>query len=407
MHPGRGSAPSRPRNPQIQLLKMRKASAFLAIILLALLPSCRNGGKAAQDSGVLKVDSVYYAHGFTIKYYKDCKVVSIRDPWDTLRVRKNYILVDKERHSAKIPSDIPDEVRDNAVVIPVPVDRAVIYTSVHSAMAEQLGCIDRICGVCEPEYIISPEILSRVADGRIADLGMSTSPNIEKIIDLDAEVIIASPFENSGYGNAEKIGIPIVEAADYMEGHPLGRTEWVRFYGLLFGCRDRADSLFFETCSKYDHLKSLVADIPPQDKPTVIMERKYGALWGVPGAGSYVALFHSDAGADYIFSDLPGTSSVQLSFEEVFERAADVDFWLLKYGTKKPYTYSDLRSEYKPYSNFAAFRNHRIYTCNTLVTTYYDDITIHPDQILADLIYIYHPDVLPGHQPKYYFPMAE
>lgn len=373
--------------------------------MVLLLAGCRNGGGAAQQSSVLKVDSVYYAHGFTIKYYDDCKVVSIRDPWDTLKVRKNYVLVDKEKRSRRF--EVPAEARNNAVIIPVPVDRAVIYTSVHAAMTEQLGCIDRICGVCEPEYIISEEILARVADGRIADLGMSTAPNIEKIIDMDTEVIIASPFENSGYGNAEKIGVPIVEAADYMEGHPLGRTEWVRFYGLLFGCRDRADSLFFATCSKYDSLKALVSDIPMEERPTVIMERKYGALWGVPGAGSYVALFHSDAGANYIFKDLPGTGSVQLSFEQVFEQAADADFWLLKYGTKKPMTYADLRGEYKPYSNFAAFKNHKIYTCNTLVTSYYDDITIHPDQILADLMYIYHPNLLEGHQPKYYFPMEQ
>lgn len=380
----------------------------MSLLLLAvLLCGCRNGSKVGQVSSMPKVDSICYARGFSIKSYNDCKVVSIRDPWDTLRIRKNYVLVDKERHSGRIPADVPAEVRNNAVVIPVPVERAVIYTSVHSAMTEQLGCIDRICGVCEPEYIISPEILARVADGRIADLGMSTSPNIEKIIDLDAEIIIASPFENSGYGNAEKIGVPIVEAADYMEGHPLGRTEWVRFYGLLFGCSERADSLFFETCSKYDSLKALVSGIPEEEKPSVIMERKYGALWGVPGAGSYVAIFHADAGASYIFRDLEGTSSVQLSFEEVYENAADADFWLLKYGTRSEMTYGDLRREYRPYSNFAAFRNRRIYTCNTLVTSYYDDITIHPDQILADLIYIYHPGVLPGHQPRYYFPMAE
>ena len=189
---------------------MKRLSIYI-VILSVLLPAlllagCRNGGKAVQESGVLKVDSVYYAHGFSIRYYKDCKVVSIRDPWDTLRVRKNYVLVDKERHSGKIPDDVPAEVRNNAIVIQVPVERAVIYTSVHSAMTEQLGCIDRICGVCEPEYIISPEILARVADGRIADLGMSTSPNIEKIIDLDAEMIIASPSKTAAMAMPRRLG---------------------------------------------------------------------------------------------------------------------------------------------------------------------------------------------------------
>ena len=386
---------------------MKKTYLLLLLLSALVLPACKNNVKEGQGTAVIKVDSICYAHGFTVKYYKDCQVVSIRDPWDTLKVRKNYVLVDKDRLAAEPPVEIPAEVRGNEVLIPVPVDKAVIYTSVHAAMTEELGCIDRICGVCEPQYILSGEILDRVADGRIADLGMSTAPNIEKIIDIGTEMIIASPFENSGYGNAEKIGVPIVEAADYMEGHPLGRTEWVRFYGLLFGCPERADSLFSATCDRYEKLKSLTAAIPEDDRPTVIMERKYGALWGVPGNDSYVALMHRDAGSRYMFSDLPGTGSVQMSFEQVFERAADADFWLMKYGSPKDMSYADLKSEYKPYSNFAAFRNRRIYTCNTLVTSYYDDITIHPDQILADLIFIYHPDVLPGHQLKYYFPMRE
>ena len=202
---------------------------LLLFVALLCLGACGRG-KSPAEGAVRAADTLSFARNLRIEYFDDYVSVKIRDPWDTLRQRQHYVLIDRDKpRPAQLPSD--------GIVIPVPVERAVIYTSVHTAIAEQLGALDRVAGVCEPEYITSPVVLDRIAQGRIADLGVSTSPNVEKIVDLDCDLIIASPFENSGYGSAEKLGIPIVEAADYMENHPLGRTEWVLFYGLLLGTR--------------------------------------------------------------------------------------------------------------------------------------------------------------------------
>lgn len=362
--------------------------------------SCHNRREAPSADTAI-VDSLEYARGLKISNYKDFTKVTLRDPWDTLKTRKEYFLVSRDTLKAK-PS-LRDSLSRKGILIATPVERVVIYTSVHSAMAEQMGLIDRIAGVCEPEYITSNEILRRIDNQSIAELGNSASPNVEKIISLNSEAIIASPFENSGYGAAEKLGIPIVEAADYMENHPLGRTEWVKFYGILFGCRNIADSLFEATKANYEALRLKTAAL--SYKPTVLLERKWGQTWAVPAAGSYVGQLHSDAGSQYIFSEITSSNSVHKSFEEVFDRGCNADFWFMKYGSKSPLTYDDLRKEYQPYSNFKAFKSQKIYGCNTLVSTYYDDITLHPDRILADLIFIYHPELLPGHQLKYYFPL--
>ena len=294
---------------------------------------------------------------------------------------------------------------EGGIVIRVPVEKAVVYTSVHTAIAEQLGALDRVAGVCEPQYITSPEVLRRIGEGRIADLGVSTSPNVEKIIDIGTDLIIASPFENSGYGSAEKLGVPIVEAADYMENHPLGRTEWVLFYGLLLGRRAEAEAVFARTERHYFELKAMAADCG--SRPTVVLERKYGNSWAVPSGGSYIGVIHADAGADYIFRDYAGPRSVHLSFEDVYDRAGDADFWFLKYDTKAPLTYDLLRQEYEPYANFRPWKERRIFACNTITSTYYEDITLHPDLVLEDLIAIYHPELLPDHVQRYYFPLDE
>lgn len=373
--------------------------SFWVILIAACLAlsSCSQSGRQSSSCNAGESTTLEYASGFSIERFEGYTKVAVRNPWDTLKTLHDYILVDREQ---PVPADLPE-----GTLIKVPVNKAVIYTSVHSAMAAQMDCLDKICGVCEPQYITCREVLDGIKSGAIVDLGLSTAPDIEKIINLEAEVILASPFENSGYGSAEKIGMPIVEAADYMENHPLGRTEWIKFYGLLFGKEAEADSIFNETCRSYNELKEMAAGC--NERPTVLLERKYGATWGVPGADSYIAVMHRDAGADYIFKEVSGTNSIQMSFENVFDEAYNADYWLMKHNNTGTFSYSDLKKEYQPYGNFEAFKNHRIFACNTVGTPYYDDITLHPDLILKDFISIYHPELLPGYKAKYYKPLDE
>lgn len=365
-------------------------------ILLALLCSCENRSGVGAGTDNFKADSIYYARGFEISRFDDCTLVTLRNPWDTLKTLKRYVLVERDK---PLPDSLPE-----GEIIRTPVERAVFYTTVHSSMVAQMGRIDAIKGICEVQYVTDSLILERIADGRIADIGLATAPNTEKIIDLNTELIIASPFENSGYGAAEKIGIPIVEAADYMERHPLGRTEWGRFYGLLFGEGERADSIFFATSERYNHLKELAAK--STYRPRVLLERKYGASWIIPAGDSYIGTIHTDAGADYVFREVEGNHNVYLPFEVVLDKAYDVDLWLFKYNTNHEFTYELLKDEYMPYSNFRPFKEKNIYICHTTRTGYYDDITLHPDRLLEDLIFIYHPELLPsGYTPRYYVPM--
>jgi len=334
---------------------------------------------------------------FTAQQHDGYTEVTLLDPWERGTVRSRFLLVP---HGEALPEGLPE-----GTIIRTPVHKAVVYTSLHASIIEQLGAIDCICGVCEPQYLTNEAVKAAVSEGRIANLGLSLSPDIEKIVEQEADLIIATPFQNSGYGTAEKIGIPIFEAADYMEQRPLDRASWVTLFGLLFDRQAQADSLLGATTRNYEALKELAASA--QTRPTVLLERKYGSAWGIPAGESYIATMHKDAGANYIFSDVPGTNSVQYSFEEVLDRAIEADFWLLKHNTTPgPFTYGMLEEEYAPYNNFEAFKQQHIFGCNTVEVSYYDDIAIHPDWILADFIKIYHPELLPDYQLRYYQPLA-
>lgn len=371
------------------------ARLLSAILMTVVIISC--SGNTGKES----VGTMQHAQYLDIQDLEGYTVVEITNPWDTTRILHRYILVPEE---AQVPAGIPQ-----GTLIRTPIDKIIVYSSVHASILDALGATGRISGVCEPEYMTSRTILEGIEKRRIIDCGSSMSPSIERIAQAGGRIIIASPFENSGYGTAGKLGIPIVEAADYMERTPLGRTEWVKLFGALLGCPEKADSLFNAAASDYNAIKSKVINHLRDSalRPTLIAERKYGASWDVPGGASYMARIYRDAGADYIFGDNTSESNINMSFENVLSKGIDADLWVLKYWSPEPMTYTSLEAEYSQYSKFRAFREHRVYGCNTGSSTYYDDIVLHPDWILEDLAAIFHPDIFPDKTPRYFFPLAE
>ena len=228
-----------------------------------------------------------YARNLCIVRFPDYTLAVLRNPWDTAKTLRTYALVDRHLPLPNLP--------EGAEAVRVPLERCMVYSSVHCSLFKELGALDRIAGICGLEYMNMPEIRLRCAEGRVADCGNSLSPDVEKIIDLHPDAILLSPFENSnGYGKIGKLGIPLVECADYMETSPLGRAEWMAFYGLLTGTCSRADSLFREVEAAYLRLKKLA--LQAESRPAVMSDLKYGATWYVSGGGSTTGKLFADAG---------------------------------------------------------------------------------------------------------------
>lgn len=366
----------------------------LFLFFIGWFASCAPGHKQSSAAEAIASDTTHYAQGIEILHFDGYKTVEVKDPWEEGQLLQRYILVGRDK---PLPGNLPA-----GTVVRVPLQKVAVYTSVHAAIIDLLGETHRIVGVCEPRYMDTPAIQEGLRAGRITDLGEANAPNVEKMIEIGTEYVIASPFQNSSYGPVEKIGIPIIEGADYMEALPLGRTEWIRFYGLLFDKEELADSLFRATEERYLALKALVAHV--DHRPTVVSEKKFGSSWYVPAGDSYVAHFFADAGADYLFNELPGAGSTPMAFETVLDRAIHADLWLIKYNQAEDMTYNELRTEYTPYEYFDAFKNQKIFGCNTGRVPYYEEFPLHPDYLLKDLVAVFHPELLPGYTPRYYVP---
>lgn len=364
----------------------------LFLLLLLLCVGCKTKDRSQSDKSGATV-AMRYAEQIQIDSCDGYWSVRVRNPWDTAKILHTYILVEQGR---ELPDNLPA-----GTLVRTPLRKSLIYSSVHCSLLVELDALDCIGGVCDLQYIYHPAVRTRCAEGGIVDAGNAMSPDLEKVIDLHPNAVLLSPFENSGgYGRIEKLGIPIIECADYMETSPLGRAEWMRFFGLLFGRKQQADSLFAEVEKRYASLKALVDTVSV--RPIVLSELRNGSAWYTPGGHSTIGRLYADAGAAYVWADDTRSGSVPLSFETVFDRGRNADFWLFKYNETVDKTLSSLRAEYAPYAGFRAFQTGRVFACNTGKVPFYEETPFRPDWLLKDLILVFHPECLPGETARYF-----
>ncbi|MBQ0048723.1 MAG: ABC transporter substrate-binding protein [Bacteroidales bacterium] len=358
---------------------------FLLLLLpLLLLTSCQPARQEGTDKEGDTV-ALHYARNLQMVEHEHYTLATLRNPWDTTQVLHRYALVD--RNEAHLPT-----LADATTIVRVPLQRAAVFCAVHSALLCELGVLDAIGGVTDSEYLTLSAVQHRLHDGSIADLGSSMAPNLERVMELSPDALMPSPFQNSGgYGRLERLGIPIIECADYMEVSPLARAEWIKFYGRLFGVGERADSLYAEVESQYHELKSATEHVGK--RPRLMAEKLVGGTWYTPGGQSTMGILYTDAGAHYLWADSPASGSLSLSLEHIMERALDADVWLIKYHSDHELSYDELANEHSAYKQFRPFREQHIYGCNTGKVRFFEETPFHPERLLRNLINILHPEL--------------
>ena len=349
--------------------------AGLAMVLIAV---------ACSDREVChRTDSMTeYADYLSLIEEDSCVTAMLTNPWKPDRILRSYVLTNDAETEFSLQSE------EN--VVHTPLCRVVVTTNSHARLLSELGLTDFIAGVCEEEYITDSLVRDRLDRGLIADCGNGMYPNIERIISLCPDAIFVSPFEEAGYGPLEMTGIPLIECADYMETSPLGRAEWMRFYGRLFNAGDKADSLFGQICDKYNNIRE--ETLTYNYRPSVMLDTKGSSAWYVAGGNSTIAKMIEDAGGKYLFSNNNKSGSVPLAFESVLERAADADIWLLKNSSARELTYENLAGDFQAYTRFKPFTTRNIWVCDVYGTPYFEMTAFHPELLLEELQQIFHQD---------------
>ena len=371
---------------------------FSVVVALA---SCRGGTNVSLSTADGDTLALKHSSLLTIVEHDGYTVAEISNPWKPGKLLHRYYLVPRTSDIKPQTSDFSD-----GTIVEVPVQRAAVFTTVHCALLTELGLGSHIVGVADAKYIKVPYIQEQIKAGHIVDCGNGLNPVVEKIMDVKPDVIMLSPFENSGgYGKTEEIGIPLIECAEYMETSPLARAEWMRFYGLLFGESAKADRLFQQVDSSYTALKQQAAKAG--QGRSVLVDKITGSVWYMPGGRSTIGQMLQDAGGRYPWATDNQSGSLSLPFETVLERAGESDVWMLRYSADHDLRQAELLSEFHGYSQLKAFRQHEVYGCNVELSMFYEDTPFHPDRLLCDFLQILHPDIIGLPPLRYYKKVKE
>lgn len=388
---------------------MKIKNIIFGALVVLLVVACQGGKTASGEGG--DTLQMKYAELLTIVKHNDGAYTEaiIENPWKKGTTLHKYILVPKGNEGDETVARLKDDIRENATlqmgshcdIVRTPLESNVVFTAPHCQLMYELGCKNAITGVCDKDYINIPDIKERVklSDGKastsdtdkvIIDCGSSMQPDMERIIALKPEGLLISPFENSGgYGKLNKLHIPIIETADYMETSPLGRAEWMKFYGLLFMSEERSDSLFSSIEKEYLALKAEAAKLP--QGLSILTERKMGSVWYVPGGKSTMGILLKDANAKYIFADDTHSGSLAYGPERILSKGTQVDVWAFKYFGGKALSKNDLLAEYEGYKVLKAFNSNSIYQVDTSTQPYFELTSFHPEILLREFIILAHP----------------
>ena len=385
----------------MRLIFIKISFVFLYIsIFTSCSSSQREKNLATEKDSTIVYDSisVNYSKRFSIKYCKGYKIIYVFGNRNNSDTTYTYVLYERGIQKPSIKS--------KAQFIQIPVNRVASLSSLYTGCLEKLNLRDKIVAVDDADFICDSSILSKVTKGEIKEVSKGTGNiNIEQTLLIRPELIITCGMGNPDKDINQQIihsGIPIAISVEHLETSPLAGAEWIKFFACFFNAEKKADSIFDNIVKRYTDLTRQTEKLT--NRPSVLTEMKYGDTWFVPGGKSFMAEMLKDAGANYIWKDDENFGSLQLSVEEVFNKSINTDYWLnlLFCNTKK-----DIESQDNRYTEIKAFKTGKLYNNNARLNkkggnAYWETGLMSPDEVLADMIFIFHSDLLPEHQLKYY-----
>ena len=371
-------------------------SLLLPACVLLLAVSCRGGAPKAGVSPVAgRAGAVAptYAEGFRVSYTDAGCLVDIQDPQREESQSFHYLLVPAGSKPAQVP--------EGYTALEVPVSRIVCMTSLQLSNFICLDELDRVVGITSTRHLFNPEMKERLADGRTAKIGIEGNFDNEVILGLDPDLILISPFKRGGYEALKGVDIPLIPHLGYKETTPLGQAEWIKFIGLLTGEEEKANAVFAGIEERYNALKALTANVA--ERPVVLSGELHGGNWYVGGGRSFLAQIFRDAGGAYFLPDDQNSGGLNLDFETVYSQTANARYWRIVNSYNGTFSYDALKAEDARYADLNAFREKGVIYCNMREKPFYENMPVQPDVVLADLIHIFHPELLPAdYQPVFY-----
>lgn len=374
--------------------------------LLSILSCNQSQTKVVNTTQTGTSVDISYAEGFLITHFEDHTILEVTAAFPGSDKSYPYVLVPRtlsRKRKEEIQKYYPQK------IIETPVQSVVVTSTTHIPSLEMLGVENSLTGFPNLDYVSSEKTRALIRQGKVKELGQNEALNTEIAIDLHPDVVVGFGVEgqNKSLNSLEKAGISVLYNGDWVEKDPLGKAEWIKFFGVLYDREIKADSIFNEIAHQYESTKALIAHVA--SKPTVLSGAMFKDVWYLPHGDSWPAKLIADAGGNYLWSDIEGTGSIALSIESVLEKGHTADFWI---APAQYSSYSKLENDHAIYASFEAFKNKKVYTFATKKgetggMLYYELAPNRPDLVLKDMVHYLHPTLLPDYTPYFFTPLED
>ena len=370
---------------------------LVTLFIGLLLVGCKQENTSKNSKLNIKQSiKIKYAKGFDIQYFNNYKKLIIKSPYQNAKEQFEYILTTTENKNTLVNS---------GTKITVPLQKVVVTSTTHIPMLELLNVENSLIGFPHTKYVSSTKTRKRIAAELVKEIGVKSALNTEILLDLKPDAVIGFSMtkNNKSLNLIEKSGIPVVLNGDWLEETPLGRAEWIKFFGVLFNKEKEADSIFNAIEKNYNDAKLIAskAKNAPSILSGAIMSKD---IWNLPAGESFVAQFLTDANTNYLWKDSKGKGSLSISFESILDRGKSADIWIAPgYFSSK----EQMLNNNQNYKEFNAFKKNQLFTFSNKVgetggVIYFELGPTRPDLVLKDIIKIAHPALLKGYKPTFF-----
>ena len=368
---------------------------IVSIAIFFMFTNCKQKENNLENSNK-STNSIKHAKGFSIEKYPDYSLLKVTNAYPDSKETYTYIL-----HKKAV--QLPDSLK-KYTAIEIPVKKIIVTSTTHIPSLEMLGVENTLVAFPSTQYISSEKTRALIDNGSIREIGNNNALNTEVILDIQPDVIVGFSIDGDikSFKTLEKSGQKILFNADWTEKTPLGKAEWLKFFGALYDLDDKANSLFSTIEKEYNEALALAQKTTSQ--PTILSGAIYEDQWYLPQGDSWAAYFLKEANGNYLWKDTKGTGSLALSFETVLDKAKDAAFWI---GPGQFSSMAQILDKNPNYKYFKAVQDKNVYSFSskkgkTGGVIYYELAPNRPDLVLKDILKILHPEVLPDYQ-LYFF----
>lgn len=371
---------------------------YVLLLPIIFILACKSGNENKPSANDIPLGGKY-AKGYSMASDSAGYTVVVTDPWQgSTGMHYTYRFV-RDANTANASNSYQALVR-------IPVRNVVCMSSTHAAFIESLGEINSISGLSGTQFAVSPNLRKRVDENKLTEIGFDQYLNYEQIVKLKPDLVLVfgvGPEVQVIVNRLETLGISAVFVSDYLENLPLGRAEWIKFFGVLFDKYQVADSIFTQTEKNYLQITQNAST--DSIKPLIMCNLPMQDTWWVPGGDSFFAKLISDAGGNYIWSHKKMRESLALSMENVLVNAGNADIWL---NVGNISTYNQLLAREARIQSFKPFREKRVFTEireNNAGSAFYESGAVYPDSVLLELTEIMKGKKSDFSGSKYFFPL--